>query len=185
MIRPTPSTARWSPPTWRTRWTSAPPSKRARRMCRHSYSPAPRVTRPPQGKCSSPRFHSINSERRWLISAPGPAGTRLLTLCRTPFAGGLFRARFSGGLSTRFRKVFHLRRAPQVPTRHTAIRTPPLSVCHQLFRLGQLVEAMNLRKAFANSVVVHGQHVRTAEPEDQQHLHRPAANAAYGGQALD
>src|SRR5690606_19418507 len=36
-----------------------------------------------------------------------------------------------------------------------------------------------------DAVVVQGEHVGAAEAEDEEHLHGPSADAAYGGQALD
>src|SRR5271166_1476431 len=76
------------------------------------------------------------------------------------------------------RQVFHLGGAPQIPTGDAAMRTPALAVGQQLFRLGQLGELAHLGEAFADAVVIPGQHVGTPEAEDEKHLDRPSANAA-------
>src|SRR5271157_2023036 len=89
------------------------------------------------------------------------------------------------GLLSRHRQVFHFGRAPHVPTGDAAVWTPALAVGQQLFRLGQLGEFVHLGEAFADAIVVHGQHIRTSQAKDQQHLDRPAADAAHAVETLD
>jgi len=49
----------------------------------------------------------------------------------------------------------------------------------------QLLQAVGGAKARPQPKVIHRQHIRAPEVEYQEHLHRPAADAAHLGEALD
>jgi len=51
--------------------------------------------------------------------------------------------------------------------------------------MGELAQPVSGAKSRAYSEVIDRQHVRAAEMEHEQHLHRPAADAAHLGEALD
>jgi len=78
-----------------------------------------------------------------------------------------------------------LDRAPQIPGGGAAIGPPALAPQGQLLRVGHLLQPVGGAKAGAQPEVVHGQHIRAPEVEYQEHLHRPAADAADLGETLD
>ena len=84
--------------------------------------------------------------------------------------------------------------APEVPAGDGAERTPlfssPLDLVDgrehggvERFGFGQAEEGES--EAFADAVVGDGQNVGAAEAEDEEHLHRPSADAADLGKAFD
>src|SRR5690348_1770001 len=70
--------------------------------------------------------------------------------------------------------------APEVPTGHGAVGRPADAAGGDVARRGQLALAEHRGEALADAVVVDRQHVGAAEPEDEQHLRGPAADAAHG-----
>src|SRR5262245_14733497 len=75
---------------------------------------------------------------------------------------------------------------PEIPTRDCPIRLPALAALGDLDRAGHIRSGSEgAPESLAQPVVLGRQYVRTAEPEDQQHLRRPAADPPYRGESLD
>jgi hypothetical protein len=65
------------------------------------------------------------------------------------------------------------------------MRSPALAVERERLRRRHLAQAIGEAESVAHAEVVDRQHVRPAELEHQQHLHRPASNASHLRETLD
>src|SRR5262245_33671915 len=75
---------------------------------------------------------------------------------------------------------------PQIPARHRPIGLPAPAALGDLRRAGYVRSgAERDSEALAQPVVLGRQDVRATEPEDQQHLRRPAADPPHLDQSLD
>src|SRR4051812_40732273 len=74
---------------------------------------------------------------------------------------------------------------PQIPACDGSKWPPALSIMYQVLRFRQLFHSINQREALTHRKITDGQHVGAPEPEDQQHLHCPAPDAAHLCQSLD
>src|SRR5258708_20813817 len=119
---------------------------------------------------------------------------RMVAMVKPPWLGGdaKWRRSFHSWRILRWWSVSRLapsrrllRGTPQIPARHGAVGLPARAELGQLPGRGQraLVERRGI--AFADAIVVDRQHVRAAQAEDEQHLHRPPADAAHLDEALD
>ena len=75
--------------------------------------------------------------------------------------------------------------APHVPTGDGAVGAPAFAVGGDFARLGNGFLAVEKSETFLHGVIVDGQNVRAAEPEDEKHFDGPGADAADGNQPLD
>jgi hypothetical protein len=78
-----------------------------------------------------------------------------------------------------------VRRAPQIPCRNRSMRRPRCADLRQHFRLRLRLQPIQMSIAIPYAEIVHRQHVRPPQREDQQHLHRPSPHAANRRQPLD
>src|SRR5207249_4505126 len=107
------------------------------------------------------------------------------TILRRRYLRRRGRATHSTIRRTRELLLRQLHRAPQIPARDRAVRLPPRPATLDVPGRRQLALLEGDREALADAVVVRGQHVRAAEAEDEEHLHRPPANAAHLAEAFD
>src|SRR6185437_85901 len=76
--------------------------------------------------------------------------------------------------------------APEIPARDAAIRLPaPAALFHLVLRRCAAIFLECKAESLAHAEIVERQHIGPAEAEDQQHLDRPAADAAHLRQLLD
>src|SRR5437660_12935870 len=66
-----------------------------------------------------------------------------------------------------------VRRPPEVPGCHRAIRLPALSIRAQRLRRRPRAPAVRNAETLAYAEVVHRQHIGPPEREDEQHFHGP------------
>ncbi|CAH2599734.1 conserved protein of unknown function [Rhodovastum atsumiense] len=135
--------------------------------------PRPRGRFPAAGRArpARPRSRPRAARRR---AAP-PAARRAATFRRRP-----------PSRSRRDRPALRrVRGPPQVPGGKAAERCPAFPDRRQRLRLRRLRQPVQHAVAVAHAVIVHRQHIRPPEREDQQHLHGPAPDAADRGQAFD
>lgn len=78
-----------------------------------------------------------------------------------------------------------IHRPPQIPRRCRAPWRPALSIGQQLAHSRQCLAAVGNSKAIAHAEIRRRQHVGPSQLKHQHHLHRPAADAAHGGQSRD
>src|SRR3954464_2421465 len=97
------------------------------------------------------------------------AGTSQCTLVEPRFLFGFWR----------------IERPPEIPGSHGAIRSPLFADLRELLWRRQFFATEGLREAFLDSVVGYRPDVEPAELEEEQHLHRPAPDAAHLRDPLD
>src|SRR6202041_2689059 len=102
---------------------------------------------------------------------------RRLPACRALLGFGALRD------FARFAVMFYS--APHVPTGYGAVGTPAFAESRQLARLGDFFFAVGEGETFLHAVIVDGQHVGSAQAEDQKHFNGPRTDAAHGDEALD
>ncbi len=78
-----------------------------------------------------------------------------------------------------------LQASPQIPARNRTIRTPGFADLVQPIRRRRLAQAVGLLHGLDDAQVAHRQHVGPVQPEHQEHLRRPAADALHLGQRDD
>src|SRR6185503_6902982 len=159
---------------WAAWATAGPPPSRPSRP--RSATRTPRSARPPKRPWSSSgmggREDDGSSDR------PGPGIAAELE----PIPIGSRRPEAS---MVYWDRLLLLARPPEVPGRHRPERTPALAAAEHLAGCGQGLLAEDPGEALPHAEVIGGQHVRAAQAEDEEHLHRPPADPADGIQPAD
>ena len=78
-----------------------------------------------------------------------------------------------------------IRRAPEIPRGGGAVRPPLFAEREQCLRLRHFAFFVGDAKAVAHAEIIRRQNILPAELENQQHLHRPAPDAAHFRQPRD
>src|SRR6478672_6908997 len=78
-----------------------------------------------------------------------------------------------------------LERSPEVPARDRRVRAPLLADAENVLRRRTLLEAIRALDGILHAEVELGEHVRTAEPEHEEHLHRPSPDPLHLHEVLD
>src|SRR5262245_46628823 len=68
--------------------------------------------------------------------------------------------------------------APHIPGREAAIRAPALPVESECLWYRHFAQPISEAKAIAHAKVVHREHIRSAELEDEHHFNGPATDTA-------
>src|SRR5690606_4702962 len=127
------------------------------------------------------RFASATPRRKAVERCIAGSTTTMMRLnFPTP---GLLRPVSADCPSTGQQVQSEIRCTPQVPARHGAVRSPVFPCLEQAVRGGAAAIAAFETAAYAE--VIQRQHVGTAQREDEQHLHGPAADATHRGEPRD
>src|SRR5262249_9299346 len=102
-----------------------------------------------------------------------------------PAAGTARQDRQAEGRGRRLGGRADLEAAPEVPRRDRAVGTPGLGRAAPPVGSGEPPLPPRLLQGLAHAVVVHGEDVHPAEPEDEVHLGRPPADALHLREHLD
>src|SRR5581483_1414722 len=78
-----------------------------------------------------------------------------------------------------------VQRSPEIPRSHRAIRTPLFTELHELLGSRQVSLSESFCESFPHSVIVDRPDIGPAQIEKKQHLNRPPANSADGGESFN
>src|SRR5215218_2812394 len=78
-----------------------------------------------------------------------------------------------------------LQRSPEIPARRRRVRPPFLADPQYVLRRWPMLQAVRALDGVLHAEIELGEHVRPAEPEHEEHLHRPSADALHLYEVLD